>query len=326
MQSQSNSPPNNSAYNYINEQTLLFLAIGLFVLACFRECLLRIPYLTIVSTLISACGLVAGFAAVFDATIELEHMLVDLFEKSQKSLKILNQLKVIYIAVVLSIILVIVFNLVVGYVARDKVSYYGQRRHNAAAVTAANRFCCCCLNTSARRAIRDFLMRIFFMLNYALIYALLIAVVFVCILQYTAVTVELLCFKTNETSALSNLPKTHSSRTGWEQGSREQEMDLEEVPPHLPFIDLMQFGQAMELTREDVKLMMFEGDRYERLCDYYIPKFHFLFFVSSIGLAVACLGFINYLLNFTVNTAKIYARHEESYDDKTYLDAELEQP
>ena len=81
--------------SYINEQTLLYCALTAFILACFRGCLLRIPYATILSTLISTCGLIIGFVALFDATYILEHFTHDLL---QRDLLILNDLKVGYVA------------------------------------------------------------------------------------------------------------------------------------------------------------------------------------------------------------------------------------
>ena len=107
----------STVFNFINEHTILYFVLSVLILACFRRCLLRIPYATILSTLISTCGLIIGLAALFDSTTILERFTFDLLKRNYL---FLNDLKIAYVFAALFIIIVIIFNLAIGFTAIDE--------------------------------------------------------------------------------------------------------------------------------------------------------------------------------------------------------------
>lgn len=306
----------STLFGFINEQSILYCAISLFILACFRGCLLRIPYATILSTLVSTFGLVAGFSALFDATSITEQLLRDLFYKPYSTITILNQLKVIYIFVVLFIIIVIVFNLVVGYVATDPSPYYRQPR-TPPTITATNRFCCCCLSSSARNFLRALLLRTFFSFNYLIYYSLFALTILSFIGLFITNLLHQMCVHSRIKTPASDIVVVNPSDVSF--NSQVRELD-EAVSSSL---DLSQYGSLMGLSENDTALMNFQTDRYQKFCLEYVDKLDFLLILSSIGLVLACAGFVNYLINFGINTIKIHTRHKNN--DKTYLETELQQ-
>lgn len=293
------STRSSNLLGFINEQSILYCAIALFILACFRGCLLRIPYVTILSTLVSTFGLVAGFSALFDATTIVEQLLRDLFYKPRSAITFLNQLKVIYIFVVLFIIIVIVFNLVVGYVATDPSPYHRKPR-TPSTITATNRFCCCCLSSSGRNFIRACLLRTFFSLNYMIYYSLFALTIVSTIGLFSVHVLHRVC----------QLGTTMQTTRQLKQEG-------------FASLDLTLIGSLMGMSGNDTSLMSFQTARYQKLCFEFVPKLDFLLILSCIGLVLACAGFVNYLINFGINTIKLHTRNKNN--DKTYLMTELQQ-
>lgn len=270
-----------NAFSYINEQTFVYFALTAFILACFRGCLLRIPYATILSTLISTCGLIIGLAALFDATTVLERLSHDLL---QRPYIILNDLKVSYIFVALFIIIVIIFNLVIGFVATDQSLYRAidspnRRRRDCCAVT--------CLKSSTAVC----LLQTFLAFNYVIYYVLLMMTIISFIGLYTSFIGQVLC---NEGRVVNLVTDAHSKLA----------TENDNV------LDLRQFAPVINLRSNETQLLYFRGQRLQRFCQEYVSKLIFHLILCTIGFLLACAGFVNYLINFSVNSAKLSTKQK----------------
>lgn len=277
-------------FSYINEQTFLYFALTAFILACFRGCLLRIPYATILSTLVSTCGLIIGLAALFDATTVLERLSHDLLKRNYI---FLNDLKVGCIFVALFIIIVIIFNLVMGFVATDQSLYRAstsERSRNCCAVT--------CLKSSTAIC----LLQTFLAFNYIIYYVLLMITIISFIALYTSYVATVLC---NEAPAINLVRDVHANLATEDQ----------------KLLDLRQFGPVINLASNETGLLYFQGQRLQRLCVDYVSKLNFHLILCTIGFMLACAGFVNYLINFSVNSAKLSTK--QKFTELMYLNSEL---
>lgn len=281
----------SDAFSYINEQTLLFFALTALLLACFRGCLLRIPYATILSTLISTCGLIIGLMALFDATTVLERFSHDLLLRNSI---LLNDLKVGYIFVALFIIIVIIFNLVIGFIATDQSLYK--------AVEDPNRGRGCCAATCLKSSTAVGILQTFLAFNYIIYYVLLFMTIISFIALYTSYIASVLC---NEGPAI-NLVIDQHSRLATEDNK---------------LLDLRQFAPVINLRGNETQLLYFKGQRLQRLCQDYVQRWNYYIILCTIGFLLACAGFVNYLINFSVNSAKLSTK--QKFAELIYLNSEL---
>lgn len=286
-----------NAFHFINEQTFLYFTLTIFILACFRGCLLRIPYGTIISTLISTCGLVIGLAALFDATTILERLTHDLLSRNYI---ILNDLKVSYIFVALFIIIVIFFNLVIGFVATDQSPYKAIGEQPVSHRGGKKAGCCAvsCLKSSTAVC----LLQTFLAFNYIIYYLLLTITIISFIALYTTSIGTVLCRDGPgvilDTTAHSRIPNEDYK-----------------------MLDLRQFGPIINMKQNETMQLVFTGQRYQRLCSDYVSKLHFHLILCTLGFLLACAGFVNYLINFSVNAAKLSTK--QKFSELTYLNSEL---
>lgn len=283
------------ALQFINEQTFLYFALTAFILACFRGCLLRIPYATILSTLISTCGLIIGLAALFDATTILERLTHDLLLRNYL---LLNDLKVGYIFVALFIIIVIIFNLVIGFVATDQSLYQavdlpGHHRGNSRN---------CCAVTCLKNSTAICLLQTFLAFNYIIYYVLLIITIISFIALYTAYIAGVLC---TQAPAVNMVLDAHSKLPN--------ENDK--------LLDLRQFAPVIGLSSNETQLLYFRGQRLQKLCTDFVSKLTFHVILCAIGFLLACAGFVNYLINFSVNSAKLSTK--QKFNELMYLNTEM---
>lgn len=279
--------------SYINEHTILYFALTILILACFRRCLLRIPYATILSTLISTCGLIIGLAALFDTTTILERFSLDLLKRNYL---FLNDLKVAYVFAALFIIIVIIFNLVVGFIATDQSIYRsleeGDNRRGSG---------CCevnCLKGSAAVC----LLQTFLIFNYIIYYVLLLVTIIAFIGLYTSCIATVLC---NESTNINLNTEAHSKLP-----TEDNKM-----------LDLRQFAPVIRFRSNETELLYFQGHRFQRLCQDYVSKLRFHLILCTIGFLLACAGFVNYLINFSVNAAKLSTK--QKFSELIYLNSEV---
>lgn len=289
-----------NAFTYINEQTILYFALTAFILACFRGCLLRIPYATILSTLISTCGLIIGLAALYDATSVVERFSLDLL---QRNYLFLNDLKVGYIFGALFIIIVIVFNLVIGFVAADQSVYRSVESpgYRSGGGRGGHRNGCCavsCFKSSTAIC----LLQTFLAFNYVIYYVLLLITILSFIALYTSMIATILC---NEAPAINLNIEAHSK------------LPTEDNK----LLDLRQFAPVINLKQNETELLYFRGPRFQRLCADHVSKFNFHIILCTAGFLLACAGFVNYLINFSVNLAKLSTK--QKFSELIYLNSEM---
>lgn len=280
-----------SAFDYINEQFLLYFSLTLFILACFRGCLLRIPYATIISTLISTCGLIIGLAALFDATTTLERLILDLLQRHSL---FLNDLKVIYIFAALFIIIVIFFNLVIGFVATDQSLYR--------AADSPNRSRSCCEVTCLKSSTAVCLLQTFLTFNYIIYYVLLFITIISCIALYSSWLLDNLCLRGPEINYVTNVNAkipTEPSRV----------------------LDLRQLAPVLNIQQNETDLLYFRDQRLQKLCSDYNAKLYLHLLLCTLGFLLACAGFVNYLINFSVNSAKLSTK--QKFIELIYLNSEM---
>lgn len=280
-----------NSFTFINEQTILYFTLVAFILACFRGCLLRIPYATVLSTLISTCGLIIGLAALFDTTSILERFTLELL---QRNYLLLNDLKVAYIFVALFIIVIIIFNLVIGFVATDQSLYR--------AIETNERNSGCCAVTCIKSSTAICLLQTFLAFNYIIYYVLLAMTIISFIALYTTWIASALCLEAPNVNAVldvhSKIPTEDSK-----------------------LLDLRQFAPVIGLRSNETQLLYFQGQRLQRLCNDYVSKLLFHLILCTIGFLLACAGFVNYLINFSVNSAKLSIKRK--FTELAYLNSEL---
>jgi len=67
-------------------------------------------------------------------------------------------------------------------------------------------------------------------------------------------------------------------------------------------IDLRQFAPLIGLTRSnETQLMLFRDHRLKKLCSDYMPGLLFHVLLVSIGMIMLTIGFVNFLINLSVN-------------------------
>lgn len=86
-------------------------------------------------------------------------------------------------------------------------------------------------------------------------------------------------------------------------------------------LDLRQFGPVINLASNETGLLYFQGQRLQRLCVDYVSKLNFHLILCTIGFMLACAGFVNYLINFSVNSAKLSTK--QKFTELMYLNSEL---
>lgn len=279
--------------SFINEQTLLYFFLTAFILACFRGCLLRIPYATILSTLISTCGLIIGLTALFDATTILERFSHDLL---LRNFVFLNDLKVGYVFVALFIIIIIIFNLVIGFVATDQSLYRAVDTPRSRSPKS------CCAVSCLKSSTAVCLLQTFLAFNYIIYYVLFLITIISFIALYTSYIATILC---NEAPAINAVRDVHAN-----------------IPNEdYKLLDLRQFAPVIGLKSNETQLLYFTGTRLQRLCMDYVTKLNLHVILCTIGFLVSCAGFVNYLINFSVNSAKLSTK--QKFSEVLYLNAEL---
>ena len=198
----------------------------------------------------------------------------------------------------LFIIIVIVFNLVIGFIATDQSLY---RAIESPHHSRANRRGCCqvsCLKSSTAIC----LLQTFLAFNYIIYYALFLITILSFIGLYTAYISTVLC---NQAPLINQNTQVHANTP----------MDDEKV------VDLRQFAPVIGLRSNETELLYFRGQRYQRLCHDYVTKLNFHIILCTIGFLLASAGFVNYLINFSVNSAKLSTK--QKFSELVYLNSEM---
>lgn len=226
------------------------------------------------STLISTCGLIIGLATLFDTTTSLERFSDDIL---QRKYPFLNSLKLAYVFAALFIVIVIIFNLVIGFIATDQSIYRSvdsdEHRRGSG----------CCEVSCLKSSTAVCLLKIFLAFNYIIYYVLLLVTIMSFIGLYTVCIATVLC---------KDSPNINRS-TGDDR-----------------VLDLRQFAPVINLNANETELLLFQGLRFKRLCSDYVSKLSIHLILCTAGFLLACAGFVNYLINFSVNAAKLSTKQK----------------
>lgn len=102
--------------------------------------------------------------------------------------------------------------------------------------------------------------------------------------------------------------------------------DIIQPTPNVPTesrlrIDLQLFGPVINLPSNETGLLDFKDVRLQKLCVDYISGLMFHSILCAIGFLLSCVGFVNYLINFSVNAAKLSTK--QKFEELIYLNSEL---
>lgn len=223
----------------------------------------------------------------------MEKFSADLFKRNSL---FLNDLKIAYVFIALFIIIVIIFNLIIGFIATDQSIYrqlesLGRRQRSG----------CCevgCIKTSTTVCI----LQILLVFNCIIYFLLSLVTIISFIGLYTSYISTILC---NESPNI-NLNTVAHSKLPTEDNK---------------LLDLRQFAPLVNLKPNQTELLYFQGQRFQSLCSDYVRNLHFHIILCTIGFLVACAGFLNYLINFSVNASKL--KTKQNVSELIYLNSEM---
>lgn len=96
------------------------------------------------------------------------------------------------------------------------------------------------------------------------------------------------------------------------------------IPPNVDFaesdqqqIDMRQCAPILNLRSNETHLLIFQGHRLKKLCVDYMANLNFYTILSSIGFILMFTGFINYLINLSVNWARLSTK--QKYAELVYI-------
>ena len=83
------------------------------------------------------------------------------------------------------------------------------------------------------------------------------------------------------------------------------------------YIDLRQFSPLLALRSNETQFLYFKDDRLKKLCGDYVSALMFYIILCSVGMALMCSAFLNFLINLSVNWVRISAK--QKYAEIMYL-------
>lgn len=96
------------------------------------------------------------------------------------------------------------------------------------------------------------------------------------------------------------------------------------IPPNIDFgesdqqqIDMRQFAPILNLRSNETHLLIFQSHRLKKLCVDYMANLNFYTILSSLGFILIFIGFINYLINLSVNWARLSTK--QKYAELVYI-------
>jgi hypothetical protein len=262
------------------------LAIGTPAAACCKCCILRLPYGTITATLLTICGLAISITALLQSTSITDRLFHELLHRK---LFWFNDLKVVYVILTAALAVIIVVNLLVGFATTGK----GDK-----ARAPGCRVCGCSRGTATSCVVKSI-----FVVNYILFYLILALTLCLVVCLFICYVMSRLC---NEGRYVT--VSTHE--TGY-------------VQPNINFaennqqIDLRQFAPLLHLRSNETNLLLFQNYRLKKLCIDYMSSLTFYVILGSVGFLLMCAGFMNYLINLSVNWVRISTK--QKYAELIYI-------
>lgn len=198
-------------------------------------------------------------------------------------------MKVWYIVFTTFVSAIIVINLLIGFATTGHSGSPG-KKHTC-------RTCGCTRASTTTCIIKSVLI-----VNYILFYFLLALTLTACIVLFICYTLTDLCNEGTKVIVHHN--------TGWHPQDPRPGQNSQ-------FIDLRQFSPMLNLRWNETEFMYFKDDRLKKLCADYISILLFYAILCSMGLFLLCAGFVNFLINLSVNWVRISTK--QKYAEIMYL-------
>lgn len=197
-------------------------------------------------------------------------------------------MKVWYIVFSVFTSIIILIDLLIGFATTGR---------NHAAKRGTCLFCGC-----TRTSTTTFIIKSVLVVNYILFYFLLILTLAVFIVLSLCYLLTNLC---NEGTKVYVRQCEWPFQTDTNAGVSSQ------------YIDLRQFSPLLTLRSNETEFLYFKGDRLKKLCGDYVSALMFYIILCSIGLFLLSSGFVNFLMNLSVNWARTSTK--QKYKEILYL-------
>ncbi|XP_074601143.1 uncharacterized protein LOC141855130 isoform X2 [Brevipalpus obovatus] len=240
--------------------------------ACLKSCLLGIPYGTILATLMSLCGIAIVTVSLLESTAISDQLL---FELLHRKFLWFNDLKVIYIILCVLLLIIVLINLLVGCMTT------GRRTTNH---TGGGPSVGCGLCGPATGC----LVKTIFILNYILFYAIVALTLIFAIALFVCFIMSSLCTD----------GKTVSESYGTMPPSSE-------VSDSNQQLNLRLFAPLLGLRANETDYLLFKDHKLKKFCIDYLSSLYLYVTLCFAGFLLLCIGFLNYLINLSVNWARV---------------------
>ncbi|KAI1287611.1 hypothetical protein HDE_09908 [Halotydeus destructor] len=248
-------------------------------------CILKIPYGTITASLMATCGLVISTLALMHST-SITHRIF--YELLHRNLLWFNDLKVVLVIFAAIIGVIIMVNVMVGFATTGK----GDEMRSSGCR-------CCCTRGSATSCVVKFV----FAINYIIYYIVFIITMSLVIGLFVCYIMSRLCNDGRYATV-----STHE--TGFVQPNINPAENEQQI-------DLRQFSPLIGLRSNETNLLLFKDYRLKKLCIDYMGSLNFYVILGSIGYCLMCIGFMNYLINLSINWVRISTK--QKYAELIYI-------
>ncbi|XP_015787962.1 uncharacterized protein LOC107365015 [Tetranychus urticae] len=250
----------------------------------YRSCFLRLPYASILATLIAICGLVIAMVSLGQSTMITDRLLNELLHRKHIWYQ---EAQWIYSSFSILVSITILINLLIGCMTTGRrITRYGS--------VSSCGFC---------GKLTTILLKMIFGLNYLLFLIILILTLIGSIALFNCYVMSRLCNDGLAYSSDSSLPSSSSSPLTT-NGLPEETVDLNQS------LNLKIFGSLLSVRSNETSLLLFKGHRLKKLCIDYISSLYLYLILTFTGFLLLTWGFINFLINLSVNMARIATRRK----------------
>ncbi|XP_015795804.1 uncharacterized protein LOC107372151 [Tetranychus urticae] len=239
--------------------------------ACFKSCLLRIPYGTVLATILALCGVAIILVSLLESTAIADRLI---FELLHRKYLWFNDFKVVYIIFCAFLSAIILINLMIGCMTtgRNTSHYTGQPG--------------CTFCGSATSC----LVKCVFIANYILFYLILALTIAFTVALFICYIMSRLC----------------SEGRTYDEPNGSNHLPPSEVTDSSQQLNLKLFAPLLNIKpNETDHLLVFEGYKLKKLCVDYLSNLYLYIILCFVGFLLLCSGFLNYLINLSINWARI---------------------
>ncbi|XP_074596886.1 uncharacterized protein LOC141851966 [Brevipalpus obovatus] len=251
----------------------------------YQSCFLRLPYGSILATLISVCGVVIALVSLGQSTAILDRILTELLHRKQ----IWHQeARWLYSSFSIMISVVVLINLLIGCMTtgRHITSYRSP---------GSGSFC---------DKLASILFRTIFAINYALFFIILVLTIAFAIILFSCFIMSKLC---SDGHTYSDPASSVATSMG---GSSTAAVHPMEISDNNNQLNLKILAPIINLKGNDTNLLIFKGHRLKKLCIDYVSSLYLYVILTFSGFMLLSCGFLNFLINLSVNWARITTRRK----------------